>query len=250
MHGASYSSDSYAPLARLRRLQRLQVAGSKHVPACLPQLTQLTALAVSDWPSDMCISEPAAAVILEGLSRFKKLQHLALGPNIPGFGRPPAALAGVLGLHTLCWPNRFESFYPRQPALPGGPWLASLQRLVAPAAILASSLPALAAAQQLECLGVERVGPQKAEDAFMGEGGALEGAPHVLAVIGWAAHHPSLRLLLLEAVSGGLPVELCDAVLEAQRRRPDLHIKPCRDACKEAVRIQLGQTGWFRTRFY
>ena len=78
----------------------------------------------------------------------------------------------------------------------------------------------------------------------------MEGAPHVLAVIRWAAHHPSLRLLLLEAVSGGLPVELCDAVLEAQRRRPDLHIKLCRDACKEAVRIQPGQTGWFRTRFY
>jgi hypothetical protein len=152
------------------------------------------------------------------LQQLSQPQHLALGPNISGLNSPPEALACLPALRTLCWRQGGRVDVSALSILPAGPWLTSLQRLPAPAA-----------AQQLELLGVESVGGDEAA---------------MLAVIRWAVHHPSLLHLLLE--TDAMPAALCDAVLETQRR---CSIKPCADACDAAAAIEPGQTCWFRTIF-
>jgi hypothetical protein len=211
-------------LMRLQGLRRLQLSSVLFLPDCLPQLTQLTALEVSDslkyhsGNSEFDLVEAA-------LQQLSQLQHLTLGPNISGLDSPPAALVCFPALHTLCWRQGSSIDFPTSSILPAGTWLASLQRLVAPAQILANSLPALAVAQQLECVGVECLG---GDDAA------------TLAVIRWAAHRSSLRHLLLQ--TDAVPAALCDAVLETQRRCPALLFKTCADACDAAAAIEPDQT--------
>ena len=63
-----------------------------------------------------------------------------------------AALAGLRQLSTFHWLGA-GSRLPPAAQLPGGAWLGSLRRLVAPQVLVARSLQALAAAEQLEYAG-------------------------------------------------------------------------------------------------
>ena len=234
LYRIDYSSDGYAPLTRLQGLRRLQLSWALLLPDCLPQLTQLTALEIRYDPGDHAVGSESD-VVEATLQQLSQLQHLALGPNIPGVDSPPAALAHLPALRSLYWRQGSTQLdFPVLPALPGGTWLASLRCLVAPAHILACSLPALAAAQQLEILGVEcRQGDEVA----------------TLAVIRWGARRPSLRHLLLQVAGPGMPLEVWGAVLEAQRCCPALRITPCHDACVAAAAIEPGLPCWCSTDF-
>jgi len=120
----------------------------------------------------------------------------------------PLALGSLAGLQCLlCW-----NLAPCA-LLPTGPYLRSLQLLALPVRVAAANLSALEAAEQLRELelGWPRDQP-------------LEASPPVLAVLHWAAHNTSLRRLCSGVGNRDVPPALHDAIVEAQREKPALHI--------------------------
>jgi hypothetical protein len=117
-----------------------------------------------------------------------------------------AALAGLRQLSTFHWLGA-GSRLPPAAQLPGGAWLGSLRHLVAPQALVARSLPALAAAQQLEHVGMW---------------GAAS-APAQVAIMRWAPGCASLRQLdlQLDEVCGSV----LEAALQAQQQRRSLSVR-------------------------
>lgn len=106
--------------------------------------------------------------------------------------QPPPSLASLSRRQRFCitdaeWPpSWYEDEYPPAAALPAGPWAASLRKLGAPYRALWHSGPLLAAAGQLEQLGVLEGGfsdaPNDASERFWR----------------WCAAHPPLRQLHIE----------------------------------------------------
>lgn len=145
-----------------------------------------------------------------------------------------AALASLPRLETVCWRGRsYSDEYASEQALPGGPWLSRLRRLVMPAPTLAqaASLEALSKARQLEQLGVScttwiqhlatRLRPVKVYRKQMYRDAA------VLRILEWVATHPSLQLLVLQHMSQAMHT----AAAAAQQRLHGLRVSQDDDVC-------------------
>jgi hypothetical protein len=198
----------------------------RFVPANLSQLTWLESFTWGASPPPIETNvQPAwfggedqehTTSLLAALPQLTRLTYLALG-STPRFDSPPRELAGLSRLRTFVWLD--PSSPPEDAALPGGPWLGRLQRLAAPAHLLANSLPLLGAAPRLEHLVV----------AVVGQHGEL-----TLCILRSAVCWPSLRQLSLgiprHVNQCSLPAVLFPAALEAQHRRPSLSIALC-DNC-------------------
>lgn len=156
----------------------------------------------------------AAAALQATLERLPQLTELRISPpcQLAAF---PAALEGLHQLQVFEWGGPT----PAAPQLPAGPWLLQLLHVQLPADAAAASLAVLSAAWQLESLAVgpfaqlerRRSGggaPRPAEGGSSSggnDGGSRDGKSgpakpsKQLAVVGWAARHPPLRHLLLQA---------------------------------------------------
>ena len=163
---------------------------------------------------DFCIGEgddeEQARVLLAALPRLTQLTHLMLA-RFPDSIQLQGTLAAIPCLHSLWWLVDSE-----QP-LPPGPWLSSLRQLVASASVVMASVPALAAASQLELLGVRCQHAMYEID--------LE------SVLWWAVQHPRLRRVVIDPdpdCVGHLDRYAINAALKAQRQRPDMAIEHAR----------------------
>lgn len=165
-------------------MQELIVRHCHEFPSVLGSLTSLVRLCllISEGGLEPLPDQTPERTLAEALPRLQRLRHLALGP-MPGCMRPRAALSGATQLQSFLW---LENEVPSAPdaALPAGPWLAGLQRLSAPASVLANSLTALASAISLVFLGM---------DAFWLADGNSTPAELVL----WAADLPQLQHFVL-----------------------------------------------------
>lgn len=186
----SDSVTAHQPLAALAgTLEHLHLEGCSQVPRCLGQLQTLSSLVLDwseHWEWEDCEVLSQALPELQHLSRF--------------------ALASLGGYGTLHWPDDVD-------ALPSGSWLASLWQLALPAGMLASCLPALTAATQLQHLAVVTANQPGQESAEA----QLEAAE---AVLRWAAGHAPLRQLVLQQNEAGCPRSLLRVIVEAQRAKP------------------------------
>lgn len=219
----------HGALAAMPRLTTLEMSGCRHVPACLSRLTQLRVLTVAHEPW-AGVGEPPGLADAEALSAA--LPHLQQLTRLTLVQVPLQTFTAVGSLAQLraAHLEPCAGLYAPEP-LPGGPWLASLQRLVAPARMLVRGLaspgvawlpgcPAsqLPAAQALRALGV------LAFDYLL----LLEGT------LWHAAQLPNLQLLLYEhPPSAGSWPPLC----EARQRRPDLILQSCASAEEVAERV-------------
>ena len=203
-----------AALQCLTDLRILQLRNG-HLPAGLEQLTSLRVLLLE---AHSLVRPQDVAAFKEALPRLSNLLHLDLRELPP----PVAEALPRCALRTF-------SFVPRTAgaavpaALPAGPWLAALTCLAAPAALLHASLQHLPAAAQLERMAV------------LDADSCTDGLP---AIINWAVGHAPLRLLFVQSKQP-LPHEAWQCVLEGQRRRPELCIKPCTDAPAATPALQL-----------
>ena len=142
----------------------------------------------------------------------------------------PPALAALPLLERFCC-----KAYP--PSLPPGPWLTRLRWLAAPPTVVAASLPALAAAQQLECLCLLRMEPALILEAYddmyapPAEHGDNEYAAQ-FTVIEWAGQHPSLRRLSLGGPAWRNET-LVLAIQQAEAASPQLRIELTWDMYRE-----------------
>lgn len=195
---------SYAPLTRLS-LTRLDLCGEcSVVPSCLSTLTTLQALTVDDSSATDEEAEALMAAQLCGaLPHLSQLTFLALNLDRD---TPLQHLTALHSLHTLCWRSGGDV------ALPPGPWLASLASLAAPLPLLASNLPLLSTASQLQQI------------CAYGTVCVQEVWPQLRQLLRWAPRQPSLRRLLLgfkqlDAVAWG-------EVAASTRAQPALYIEP------------------------
>lgn len=128
----------------------------------------------------------------------------------------PAAITGMTALHSLLsWD------LPVDAPMPPGAYLRGLRRLALPAKAAGLSLGALTATEQLQELELYwRVS---------GAPGLAVASEPALAALRWAARHPSLRRLCMcmGGANQGVPPDLLDAVAQAQRTNPSLHIHSC-----------------------
>lgn len=150
----------------------------------------------------------------DALPHLKHLRQLVVCSLPPAVCEAlPRCSLQVLGV----WPPKRGAVLPT--ALPSGPWLAELQELSAPEALLHASIPQLRTAARLQHVAVLQA-------AACDDG--------LRAIVSWAAGHTPLRLLAIGGTQAMLPAAW-GCVLEAQRRRPDLCILPCTDAFKEVA---------------
>lgn len=245
--GDQAASTGYSPLAQLPTVKTLELIDCSAIPSCLSQLVQLEALVLHCTPFR---SAPKAGGVVEGEAaralaaevaaavpalccqqRLTRLQmrHQARWPPYGGGQAqqlPANGLAGILAslpaLQRLEWPCWLEG--PAPALLPAGlAALGSLRRLHAPAGALASSLAALSEAGELEHLELLA----SDTDAAGAAGGMHAGHAEqeaVRAVLRWAPHQPALQRVVLHMPRALLPF-VFDASLEAQRRKPALHIQ-------------------------
>ena len=129
----------------------------------------------------------------------------------------PPALSGLSRLR-LC---HLESYGPAErtayaPALPGGPWLRSLQWLSVGPGTLLSSTAVLQGAAALECVSI----------AGSPAGGIDWHSAAADAFFDWLARHPPLRCFSVDA---GRPKKVCSRffvrVLQLGRSRPALRVQ-------------------------
>jgi len=193
----NFGSDGYAPLRALRgSLRRLALVKCLQLPACLPQLTALEALMVDDAEERLQEAASAGDVVVAALPRLAHLTFLALD-------RPPAALAGITTLRSFHWSFQWDE----EDVLPAGAWLSGLERLEAHVDVLRHSLPALRSASRLQYLGV-----------WCDKECSLE---QLSPLLPWAASHPTLQQLLINAEPELLAAAF-GAACAAQRRNPRL----------------------------
>ena len=204
-------------ITRLTALERLKLDYSLHEwPPGLSRLTALRWLGVEQDDTDPALDwDPLA----EALPYLQRLTHLGVAGNV-SVPHGPSALACLAGLRSLRW--ALSESGPGE-ALPPGAWLAGVTRLEATSQVLAVSLPALAAATQLQELSV-----CPGADSILAL--ALQ-APQPLAMPAmalqrlalWAAGAPSLRLLAFTA-QPQLDFGAWSALLQLQAQRPALQI--------------------------
>lgn len=146
--------DATAAWEQLTSLTALRMSGfSSRAPSCLDRLTQLRSLHLARHPGGSLYSGAEAEVLQEALPALQQLTHLGLELVLPS---PPSSLS-ALGQHMCSF--GFLSYedptIPGDPGqLPAGPWLGGLRRLAGTCTFLAASLPALAAASQLQELSM------------------------------------------------------------------------------------------------
>jgi hypothetical protein len=206
LHKVGYAAAACQPLAALHGcLERLEVVLAA-VPADLSLLTALRHLGQQRHAMDGCrMDANGQAAVHAALPRLQRLTHLELAD----LAQAPAALSALCELRTLCLPRC-------RGQLPPGPWLAGVRELTARHALLADSLGALAAAEQLHELVVlpTRRGAEPRMPDFMQ----------------WAVRCASLRLLWMELM--GRQAGDVDSVRQAQESRPDLTIRQLPDSAR------------------
>ena len=193
--------DGYAPIQHLTALTRLVLEVEVYaLPGCLTCLTQLRDLRVYSWNEGMAAHEAAGlAGALPSLQQLTRLD-VYIEHEVP-----TAALTALTNLQTLWWESMPVS---GTSALPPGAWVRGLRTLLLSASLAAASLSVLAAATQLERLGIR--------------GHILSEQPPLPAIVAFAAERPSLRLLVLFYTD--MPDDVKQAVQRAQRQCPDLHV--------------------------
>lgn len=150
LHYTNYGHDSYASLAALPAVRRLSLEAFAPVPACLSQLTRLEALSI--WDSAELLGDETAMLLQAALPHLSCLTHLAISAGA-GQAAAALALASLPRLQHLVWEGEGEE----EQSLPPGPYLRSLRslrRLDTSPLVLLGSLPALAGATALECVGL------------------------------------------------------------------------------------------------
>ncbi|PRW33270.1 small GTP-binding [Chlorella sorokiniana] len=171
---------AYRPLQALQALKRLDNV-STAVPACLSSLSGLDTLTL-----DTCTGrrEQVAAATEAALPHLTALTQLVLGaaPAVP------AALTALTNLARFGWTagsGRDNEKRPKPDSLqlPGGAWLAGLQELSAPSAMLDASLAELAptATPSLRQVSV----PGFSDNLLPVQG----------RILAWASTHPGMRRL-------------------------------------------------------
>ena len=188
-------SDRFRLLTRLPALERLEL-DTTYLPDCLWEIKPLRALTL--------IGYYRAPEVEAALSRLRHLTQLVL----QRVAEVPPALAGLSRLQRFAIEIKHIKPGGNQ-QLPGGPWLASLRQLAAPADMLADSPQVLAGAAGLEQVFLT--------DFF---------AAHYSAqyrILSWAGEHPALRHLSLAGGLGGHCGEASfRAVGQAMARNPAL----------------------------
>lgn len=141
-----YSWDSMAPLERLPCLRSAAFGELEALPACLSRLTGLQRLCLH--------SQAVCARDADALPRLSQFTCLVLNAVTDEDEALAAALQQAPQLHALAWfvcgPYGPQG-YGQQPvlAVPGGPWLGSLQQLEADVGDVAAMLPSATSLQQL-----------------------------------------------------------------------------------------------------
>lgn len=173
--------DDDAPWEQLCSLTALRVAGfTSRVPSCLDRLTLLRSLHLTRTRGGEHFSDAEALVLNGALPALQHLTHLGLDLVLPS---PPASLASLRQLRSFCFLSYEEdSTDPGQ--LPAGPWLAGLGRLAGTCRLLLASLPDLAAATQLQELGMLLVVDAEQQSA--------------VSILQWAAGLPAMRRVRLQ----------------------------------------------------
>lgn len=234
--------DCFNPLLTLPALEQLSLARCTHLPACLPRLTRLRALALRRAPLhvDSAAAELGAALRSGGLAA---LTHLVLRDMSFGAGGLPPEVAGLAQLQRFCWlrgplhpgltPAQAAEHVAPPPPLPIGPWLAGLREAALEVAVATASLAVLqAGAAQLEALAVH---------GRFGDGASQ------LAVAHWAVEeHLSLRRLALckpAAIFVGrheteLGVQQLSEAVWALRLRPTLAVEYSGALLRQAGRLR------------
>lgn len=198
LDNAVFPSTGYDLLTSLASLAHLVLVENAQLPSCLSSLTQLCSLVIFS----RSVGHDTGA--LEGaLPQLRQLEQLLLFLSNLFFSS--TALASLSQLCTLWW----DPHEPGTP-LPPGPWLAQLQKLVAPWQVLSSSLAPLSGAARLQELGVS---------------GGMPDADAVCSILRWAAKRPSLRRLLLGKNASAVISEALEAVAAALRCKPALTIE-------------------------
>lgn len=205
LYGMPHAAGGYRTLTAVSSLRSLSLFNCVALPVCLPQLSGLEALCISDPAGliDHSEGEPAA-MLAAALPHLTGLTHLALvaerqaadGPFGPSPLIPVALplLAGRSQLHSLL----LAADTPADLRLPAG--LSGLRHLAAPAQLLADSLPALAPVTGLQLLCLLRC-----NDVL--DSGRLA---HLF---WWAVQLPVVETLLLEA-DGPLGEVMDEAIRE------------------------------------
>ncbi|KAL4457768.1 hypothetical protein ABPG75_012633 [Micractinium tetrahymenae] len=204
-----HSAEQLAQLASLGAcLQRLAVSWCGHLPApaTLARLRQLQALHIDHTPRRGQAQE-LCAELQASLEPLTQLTHLVCA-HVRAAASMLPALAELGELQSFGWHGPAPT---ASPALPAGPWMASLRTVAVPAEVAAASLPVLAGATKLEELGLSRFAPS--------------GCAKQYGILRTAAAHPSLRRVCLHLKDAPLAVGWFDAAVEAQRRKPSLRIE-------------------------
>ena len=205
-------AEQLGELSCLADLQLLELSSSRQLPPGLARLTSLRALHIADTPvpdqPDVEAARQSSASLAATLLPLARLTELALC-NIAYAASLPVSLGCLSQLQRFAW----HGFPLEDPALPAGPWLASLRWLSVPADAAACSMPALAAASNLEFLAAR-------------DFGSLPGCKQ-LPLVHWTERHPALKTLCLGTRTAKVEMdcEVLEALLGAQRRRPDLLIE-------------------------
>lgn len=188
-----------------------------HVPLGLSRLTNLQRLSIADpssplWEHEITWDGACGMVVVAALPHLTQLRHLALC-CMPSMVAPPAALANATQLQSFFWLGGLGS--QATTALPWGPWLSGLRRLSAPADVLACSLPELAAARQLDMVGVHAFPTHLATSEQCVRSRAANLA------LGWAVQQPYVRHIVLGATDADA-AQLRSAMARMQYCRPAL----------------------------
>ncbi|PRW60140.1 Serine threonine- kinase CTR1 [Chlorella sorokiniana] len=185
-------ADAYTALLALSSLRVLVLSTCDHLPACLPQLSQVQALHLRDTPNNFEAEEEemvaSAAQLDAALSQLTQLTRLFL----QGLRYCCQLCPALADLDEL---ERFScsGWKPQDPRLPDGPWLASLRQLSLPIECLVASpgqLPRLSWLEELELL----CGWSDWRVAR-----AWQPSESELAVVRWAGRHPRLRRICFMA---------------------------------------------------
>ena len=198
------------PWEQLRSLTALRMAGFEtRAPRCLGRLTQLRSLHVSRPAGGDLFSSAEAQLLHAALPALQQLTHMGLELVLPS---PPASLSCLCQLRSFGFLSYEEGNDPAGAPgqLPAGPWLAGLRRLAGTCSLLAASLPALAAASQLQELGLlQVVGPEQQA---------------AVSILQWAGGRPAMRRVRLERVCYS-PASLRLAAEGAAQQFPQLSLE-------------------------
>ena len=196
--GAGPASPSLSLLTRLPALEGLEMPGSS-LPTCLSQIKTLRVLTLAGGACKGSIAD-----VEKALQPLTQLTQLVLR-HVHSI---PQALAGLGSLKRvgIAISNVAEPVVDHQ--LPGGPWLANLRQLAAPAQLVADSPQLLAGASALQELSLF---------SFFGAQVTVQSR-----ILSWAAQHPTLRCLSLDSLGEHCSEASFRAVSQAMAANPAL----------------------------